>query len=58
MVAFNGQGESPMSAPLTVYVGEAVPTGKPKNVQSEPVTSTEIKIKWEVSFRSVHGVHL
>lgn len=49
VVAFNSQGESPPSAPITVYVGEAVPTGKPKNVNAEPVTSTEIKVTWEVS---------
>ncbi|XP_047493701.1 protein sidekick-like isoform X3 [Penaeus chinensis] len=47
VVAFNSQGESPPSAPITVYVGEAVPTGKPKNVNAEPVTSTEIKVTWE-----------
>lgn len=49
VVAFNSQGESPPSAPITVYVGEAVPTGKPKNVNAEPVTSTEIRVTWEVS---------
>lgn len=48
VVAYNAQGESPPSAPITVYVGEAVPTGHPKNVQAEALSSTEIKITWEV----------
>ncbi|XP_050687397.1 protein sidekick-like isoform X4 [Eriocheir sinensis] len=47
VVAFNAQGESPSSAPITVYVGEAVPTGNPKNVIAAPLSSTEIKISWE-----------
>nr|XP_045601913.1 protein sidekick-like isoform X1 [Procambarus clarkii] len=47
VVAFNAQGESPSSAPTTVYVGEAVPTGNPKNVKSEALSSTEVKISWE-----------
>ncbi|KAG7176448.1 sidekick-like 1 [Homarus americanus] len=47
VVAFNAQGESPSSAPITVYVGEAVPTGNPKNVKTEALSSTEIKISWE-----------
>ncbi|XP_064109452.1 protein sidekick-like isoform X2 [Macrobrachium nipponense] len=47
VVSFNAQGESPPSAPSTVYVGEAVPTGQPKNIQAQPVSSTEIKILWE-----------
>lgn len=48
VVAFNAQGESPPSSPITVYVGEAVPTGNPKNVVAAPLSSTEIKISWEV----------
>ena len=48
VVAFNAQGESPPSAPITVYVGEAVPTGNPKNIIAEALSSTEIKISWEV----------
>ncbi|CAL4132916.1 unnamed protein product, partial [Meganyctiphanes norvegica] len=47
VVSFNAQGESEPSAPLTVYVGEAVPTGSPKNIRAQPVSSTEIKITWE-----------
>ena len=52
VVSFNAQGESPASPPLTVYVGEAVPTGKPRKVEAKPVTSTEIKISWEVGQES------
>ncbi|KAK8382212.1 hypothetical protein O3P69_015266 [Scylla paramamosain] len=47
VVAFNAQGESPPSAPITVYVGEAVPTGNPKNIVAEALSSTEIKLSWE-----------
>ncbi|KAK7082428.1 Protein sidekick-2, partial [Halocaridina rubra] len=47
VVSFNAQGESPSSAPLTVYVGEAVPTGQPRNVKTQPISSTEIKLSWE-----------
>lgn len=47
VVAYNAQGESPPSAPITVYVGEAVPTGHPKIVLAEALSSTEIKISWE-----------
>ncbi|KAK4323993.1 hypothetical protein Pmani_005348 [Petrolisthes manimaculis] len=47
VVSYNAQGESPSSAPITVYVGEAVPTGNPQNIQAEALSSTEIKISWE-----------
>lgn len=45
--AFNQQGDSPPSPPVTVYVGEAVPMGEPLNVVSKAVSSTEMKITWD-----------
>lgn len=49
VTSFNLQGESPPSSPHTIYVGEAVPTGTPRNVKATPLSPTEIKIDWEVS---------
>lgn len=56
VVSYNAQGESPSSAPITVYVGEAVPTGNPQNIQTEALSSTEIKISWEVSHCHIQNV--
>ncbi|CAG9821930.1 unnamed protein product, partial [Phaedon cochleariae] len=47
VVAFNAQGEGPASPPITVYVGEAVPTGEPRGLQGEPVSSTEVRLRWK-----------
>ena len=47
VVSYNRQGESRPSPPVTVYVGEAVPTGQPQRVVAQPVSSTEIRITWE-----------
>ena len=47
VVAFNAQGESPPPPPSTVYVGEAVPIGKPKAVTAEALTSTDVRITWQ-----------
>lgn len=44
---FNSQGEGPNSPPVTVYVGEAVPTGEPRGLQGEPVSSTEVRLRWK-----------
>ncbi|XP_064477865.1 protein sidekick-like isoform X1 [Ornithodoros turicata] len=44
--AFNGQGEGPPSGPITVYVGEAVPTGRPRKVQLQALSSTEVNVTW------------
>ncbi|CAH0555093.1 unnamed protein product [Brassicogethes aeneus] len=44
---FNSQGEGPASTPVTVYVGEAVPTGEPRHLLAEPVSSTEVKLRWK-----------
>ncbi|XP_060530016.1 protein sidekick isoform X3 [Cylas formicarius] len=47
VVSFNIQGEGPASPPVTVYVGEAVPTGEPRGLQGEPVSSTEVRLRWK-----------
>ncbi|RZC39905.1 sidekick, partial [Asbolus verrucosus] len=47
MVPFNSQGEGPASPPVTVYVGEAVPTGEPRDLEGEAVSSTEVRLKWK-----------
>ncbi|KAL0272261.1 UNVERIFIED_CONTAM: hypothetical protein PYX00_005306 [Menopon gallinae] len=46
VVPFNSQGDGPPSPPVTVYVGEAVPTGEPRGLECEPVSSTEVRLKW------------
>ncbi|XP_039293021.1 protein sidekick isoform X1 [Nilaparvata lugens] len=47
VVPFNSQGSGPTSRPVAVYVGEAVPTGEPRHVQGEPVSPTEVRLRWE-----------
>ncbi|XP_056641389.1 protein sidekick isoform X2 [Diorhabda sublineata] len=47
VIPFNAQGEGPVSPPCTVYVGEAVPTGEPRGLQGEPVSSTEVRLRWK-----------
>uniref|UniRef100_A0A6P7F6S0 Protein sidekick n=1 Tax=Diabrotica virgifera virgifera TaxID=50390 RepID=A0A6P7F6S0_DIAVI len=47
VIPFNAQGEGPISPPVTVYVGEAVPTGEPRGLQGEPVSSTEVRLRWK-----------
>lgn len=47
VVPFNTQGEGPASPPITVYVGEAVPTGEPRALQGTPVSSTEVTLRWK-----------
>ncbi|XP_068898271.1 protein sidekick isoform X6 [Tenebrio molitor] len=47
VVPFNSQGEGPASPPVTVYVGEAVPTGEPRDLEGEAVSSTEVRLKWK-----------
>ncbi|XP_054261356.1 protein sidekick-like [Macrosteles quadrilineatus] len=46
VVPFNSQGAGPASPPVAVYVGEAVPTGRPRSVTAEPVSSTEVRLHW------------
>lgn len=47
VVAYNSQGDGPPSRPVTVYVGEAVPTGEPRAFEGEPVSSTEVRLRWK-----------
>lgn len=47
VVPFNSRGEGEPSRPVTVYVGEAVPTGEPREVKMVSVSSTEIQIEWK-----------
>jgi protein sidekick len=35
-----------MSPPVTVYVGEAVPTGMPLKVNATPISPTELQVRW------------
>ncbi len=46
VLPYNSQGEGPASAPITVYVGEAIPTGQPRNVEAEAVSATQVQLKW------------
>ncbi|XP_043274054.1 protein sidekick isoform X3 [Venturia canescens] len=47
VLPFNSEGDGPPSPPVTVYVGEAVPTGEPQNVEAKPISSTEVHLKWK-----------
>ncbi|XP_058794092.1 protein sidekick isoform X3 [Phymastichus coffea] len=47
VVPFNSEGEGPQSLPVTVYVGEAIPTGEPQNVTVNPISSTEVQLRWK-----------
>lgn len=47
VLPFNSQGEGPASPPSTVYVGEAVPTGEPRGLEGEAVSSTEVRLRWK-----------
>ena len=47
VLPFNSEGEGPPSPPVTVYVGEAVPTGEPQKVEAKPISSTEVHLKWK-----------
>ena len=46
VIPFNSQGLGEASHPVAVYVGEAVPTGAPREVTAEPVSPTEVRITW------------
>ncbi|XP_029163396.1 protein sidekick isoform X2 [Nylanderia fulva] len=47
VLPFNSEGEGPQSPPVTVYVGEAVPTGEPQHLIAEPISSTEVHLRWK-----------
>ncbi|EEC04933.1 sdk-P1, putative [Ixodes scapularis] len=46
VVATNGQGDGPTSRPVSVYVGEAVPTGYPRQVRLDAPSPTEVAVSW------------
>ena len=46
VIPYNAQGLGPASRPRVVYVGEAVPTGAPRNIKAEPVSPTELRMSW------------
>ncbi|XP_076288638.1 sidekick cell adhesion molecule isoform X2 [Lasioglossum baleicum] len=47
VLPFNSEGEGPSSPPVTVYVGEAVPTGEPQHLKAESISSTEVLLRWK-----------
>ena len=47
VIPFNSQGLGPASRPVSVYVGEAVPTGAPQNVRAQSVSPTEVRLTWD-----------
>ncbi len=44
---YNSRGDGETSRPVTVYVGEAVPTGEPREAAISPASSTEIQMSWK-----------
>lgn len=46
VLPFNSQGNGPASPPVAVYVGEAVPTGEPRDVEATPLSPTEVRLTW------------
>ncbi|XP_074246586.1 protein sidekick-1 isoform X4 [Saimiri boliviensis] len=47
MTAYNIIGESPASAPVEVFVGEAAPAMAPQNVQVTPLTASQLEVTWD-----------
>lgn len=47
MTAYNIIGESPASAPVEVFVGEAAPAMAPQNVQVSPLTASQLEVTWD-----------
>ncbi|RXN38929.1 sidekick-1 isoform X2 [Labeo rohita] len=47
MTAFNVVGESPLSAPVEVFVGEAAPSVAPQNIQVKSVSSSQLDVEWQ-----------
>jgi len=47
VIPYNSQGLGPASPPATVYVGEAVPTGMPRELTAEAVSPTEVRLNWK-----------
>uniref|UniRef100_A0A672KH47 Protein sidekick-1-like n=1 Tax=Sinocyclocheilus grahami TaxID=75366 RepID=A0A672KH47_SINGR len=47
LTAFNVVGESPSSAPVEVFVGEAAPSVAPQNIQVKSVSSSQLDVEWQ-----------
>nr|XP_023670687.1 protein sidekick-1 isoform X1 [Paramormyrops kingsleyae]XP_023670688.1 protein sidekick-1 isoform X1 [Paramormyrops kingsleyae] len=47
MTTYNVIGESPPSAPVEVFVGEAAPSLAPQNIQINALSSTQLEVVWE-----------
>ncbi|XP_037669666.1 protein sidekick-1 isoform X2 [Choloepus didactylus] len=47
LTAYNIVGESPASAPVEVFVGEAAPAMAPQNVQVNPLTASQLEVTWD-----------
>ncbi|XP_066129570.1 protein sidekick-1 [Saccopteryx bilineata] len=47
MTAYNVIGESPATAPVEVFVGEAAPAMAPQNVQVSPLTASQLEVTWD-----------
>ncbi|KAM6157369.1 LOW QUALITY PROTEIN: protein sidekick-1 [Erethizon dorsatum] len=47
MTAYNIIGESPASAPVEVFVGEAAPAMAPQNIQVTPLTASQLEVTWD-----------
>ncbi|CAG0921735.1 unnamed protein product [Notodromas monacha] len=46
VLGFNAQGAGPASSPLTVWVGEAVPTGEPRHVTAVATSPHQVSLTW------------
>ena len=46
VIPFNSQGYGASSRPVSVYVGEAVPTGAPRSLLANAMSPTEVRISW------------
>ncbi|XP_032182933.1 protein sidekick-1 isoform X3 [Mustela erminea] len=47
LTAYNIIGESPASAPVEVFVGEAAPAMAPQNIQVTPLTASQLEVSWD-----------
>ncbi|XP_057606118.1 protein sidekick-1 [Hippopotamus amphibius kiboko] len=47
MTAYNVIGESPASAPVEVFVGEAAPALAPQHVQVSPLSASQLEVAWD-----------
>ncbi|XP_078728944.1 protein sidekick-2 [Lampetra fluviatilis] len=47
VTGYNVMGDGPPSPPYEVFVGEAVPTAPPQNVQVVGSTATQLELSWE-----------